>query len=93
MVPAEVRAEIGAELDSLIDLGYRVRGGKYKADSFGDWFVDLAGPRSFRIVKDRGQFRAAAGPAERQSLESHGLRRVYDDREEFFCRLLEWAAR
>jgi hypothetical protein len=89
MIAPEIRAEIGVLLDQLARLGYRVVGFRYSPECFGNWVVELAGPKAFSMCKDRSQFMVSAG---RESLERAGLWRALDDREEFARLVLAWAA-
>jgi hypothetical protein len=89
MVEPEIRADVGALLDRLHGLGFRVVASHYDRESFGDWCVDLVGPRALRLCKDRSQFMVGG---DRQALEPAGLWWAFDDREEFSRRVLAWAA-
>lgn len=89
MTAPEIRADIGFLLDRLAGLGYRVVASEYSPECFGNWVVDLAGPRAFRISKDRSQFMVTA---DRQSLERADLWRAFDDPEEFARLVLAWTA-
>jgi hypothetical protein len=55
-VPPEIEAEFGEQLAKLASFGYTASGSLYSSELFGNWFVDLAGPVTFRIVKDRSQY-------------------------------------
>lgn len=89
MIAPKIRADIGSLLEGLAGLGYRIVASQYSPESFGNWVVDLTGPTTFRICKDRSQFIVTA---DQQSLERAGLLRAFDDREEFSRLVLEWAA-
>jgi hypothetical protein len=90
MMDERIKRDFGTELAQLELLGYQVAGSQYNEAAFGNWFVDLVGPTSLRVVRDRGQY-LLEGP--RSSLEQHGLWRAFDDRAEFASRLLAYAAR
>ena len=87
MVEPEIRADVGLLLDRLCGLGFRVAATRYDAEAFGNWYVDLVGPRALRLSKDRSQFMVRG---DRQSLEPAGLWRGFDDLEEFSRRVLAW---
>ena len=87
MVPPQIRREIGRLLDALGAAGYRVGKSVFDADCFGDWYVDLRGPRRFRLTKDRGQY-MIGGPED--ELRDQGLFRAFDDRDEFERSVLLW---
>ena len=88
-LPGEIRADIGTLLDHLAAAGFRPVGSRYEPASFGDYLVDFRGPTgSLRITRDRGQYMLEG---DRGELESAGLWRAFDDRDEFTQRLTDWA--
>ena len=89
MLAPEITEDVGDLLRRLESLGYSIANSRYEEAHFGNWYVDLKGPRSIRIVKDRGQFMADGNRAE---LERHDLWRAYDRKEEFEANLLNWAS-
>lgn len=92
-VESEVRRDIGVLLDELTSLGYRVISASYSPESFGNWTVTLAGPKRFRLTKERSQFIIWGDRGrEERSLERAGLSQAFDDPEEFTRRVLAWAA-
>jgi hypothetical protein len=89
MLAPQITEDIGETLRRLELLGYSVVDSRYDDAHFGNWYVDLEGARSVRIVKDRGQFMANGN---REELERHDLWRAYDRKEEFEANLLNWAS-
>lgn len=90
MIAPQIHADIGSLLEQLSARGYRIVASGYTPENFGNWVVDLAGPISFRLCKDRSQFSVVA---DRQALEPAGLWRAFDDRAEFMRLVLAWTAR
>lgn len=89
MIAPEIRADAGPLLDELERLGYQVAAAEYSAESFGNWYIDMAGPKAFRMIKDRGQFLV---DGEEDALRRAGLWRAFDDRAEFLRLIRDWAA-
>jgi len=89
VTPGEITKAIGPLLDQLADLGIRVTGSRYDADSFGDFYVDCRGAGAeFRIVRERGQYFLEGDAAE---LRQHGLFKAYDSVQEFMASILRYA--
>ena len=80
MLPAEIEADTGSLLEELTELGFRVVEARYEAKSFGNYYVDLAGPIcALRITRDRGQYLI---DADIDRLKSLGMFRAFADKEE-----------
>ena len=90
MIAPEIQTDVGTLLDHLADRGYVVIASQCDSQTFGNWFVDLGGPSTFRILKDRGQYIVEA---DRSSLDPFGLFRAFDDPIEFSKCVLKWTAR
>ncbi len=56
MIESEIENDIGQLLGALHKAGYRVDSTRYDAAAFGNWWVELSGPTSFSVFKDRGQY-------------------------------------
>ena len=87
VIAEEVRQDIAGLIDALSNAGYAAEG-TYDAKDFGNWYVDVAGPRQFRLIKDRRQY-LIDGPED--SLRAAGLWRAFNSREEFQTAVLRWA--
>jgi hypothetical protein len=87
VIANEIRTDVGALLDSLVAAGFRING-HYDPATFGNWYVDVTGPRRFRLIKDRGQF-MIEGPE--KSLRQADLWRAFNTPEEFETAVLRWA--
>ena len=88
MTVAEIKRDVGPLLRDLADLGFRVVNSVYSPEQFGNWIVHLEGPRTFAMVKDRGQFLV---DADQSSLETAGLWRAHEDAAAYSRLVLAWA--
>jgi hypothetical protein len=88
-VEPEIRADVGPMLDQLAAYGYRLESSTYSPECFGNWVIQLKGPRAIRLFKDRSQFMVSG---DRSTLDEVGLSRAFDDPEEFSKLVLAWAA-
>lgn len=90
-LPAPVRADLGQLIEGLESAGYTPIRSVYAPDQFGNYCVDFTGPGgSLRVVRDRSQYTVSG---RRELLESAGLWRAFDDREEFASALITWFKR
>jgi hypothetical protein len=88
-LPPEVSADMGDLVSELETLGATVEGARYDAKSFGDFEICFrALGLAFRVTRDRGQY-MVHGPS-REQLETAGLWRAFDRKEEFSQALLAW---
>jgi hypothetical protein len=89
MIAAPILEDIGPLLAELAALGVRVTDSRYNSDCFGDYLVDLTGPRGgLRLIRDRGQL-LIDGEIDR--IKSLGLLRAFDSREAFRDAALSYA--
>jgi hypothetical protein len=90
MTARAILQDIGPLLTQLEALGLRIVASHYDERSFGDYYVDLEGPRgSFRISRDRGQY-LIDGDIGR--IRAMGLLRAFDHAPDFAGKVLEYAA-
>lgn len=89
MIAPEIRADIGPLLDELAGRGYQVVASKYDAQVFGNWVVELIGPTTFDMCKDRSQFMVYA---DNRVVELAVRQGAFHDRTEFVRLVLAWAA-
>lgn len=87
-LPSEIAGDLEDLLDDFAAMGIRPTASQYDAQSFGNYVVDLAGDRVFRITRDRYQY-ILYGPA-REELEKVDLWRAYDDLGSFRRAVLKW---
>lgn len=86
-LPGPISDDFGDLLPALAEAGFLPSAGEYSPDTFGNYWVDVAGARgSMRIVRDRGQYFVTGCP--REVLERAGLWRTFGDREEFQDRIV-----
>ena len=89
-LPSEVAAEAGDLLRALGQAGWTIYGGRYDADTMGNWYVDLRrSDQRMRLVKDRSQYMVTNVPGE--VLKAAGLWKAFDDWQEFRAAVLGWA--
>jgi hypothetical protein len=81
MLPEQIAADLGDLVAELEKLGLRVTNSRYDAQSFGDYFVDLAGPfDTLRLSRDRLRYIILGDEGLLKRLD---LFHAFDDREEF----------
>lgn len=78
-------ADLLAALDAR---GIRPVASQYEPQSFGNYFIEFGGRRTFKMVRDRGQYFLQGPP--RTELEEFDLWRAYDDRDSFRHAVLLW---
>jgi hypothetical protein len=88
-LPQRVADDLSVILPALREIGYEPVAWMYSPESFGDWFVDFAGPCShrFRITLDRSQYIV---DADNEELTKVGLLQAFDNRDEFSAALFAW---
>jgi hypothetical protein len=89
-LPVEIDQEAGALLQQLYAVGWKVSVSHYDANSFGNWYVDLRFSNlMIRLFKDRSQYMIDGPP--KKELEAAGLRKAFEDMEEFQHAVIKWA--
>src|SRR5579875_1572046 len=90
-LPSEVAGQAGDLLRPLGQAGWTTCGGRYDADTMGNWYVDLRRlDQRMRLVKDWSQYMVTDVPPE--VLKPAGLWKAFDDWQEFRAAVLKWAA-